>query len=130
MNQNIIVSAPKRSLKKKTANVVPATGEGVSPHHGEKAFNKTIHVQGSYSEQTLRTAAAWAVDPRATFNLRSTEQAWEIETDDASQDLEQRFFRYLNDIRLRELIDQKTNNLRTLIVERALKNIYSLYREK
>jgi len=85
-----------------------------------------IDLNGSYSEWVVRNAAAWAFSSEnlAVEIVSVPEGVYLASDNEISEELRERFFCFLNDYRLRELIDEQTGHKRKEIMKRALQNVY------
>lgn len=85
-----------------------------------------IELGASYSEWVVRNAAAWAFSPGniAVEVIVLPDSISLVSDSEVSTELKERFFRFLNDYRLRELIDEQTGYRRKEIMKRALQNVY------
>lgn len=87
---------------------------------------KSYKVRGNYSEWVARSAYSWAFAKKGgSLSLEMGDGFIELVSDGDLTDEELGLFsQFLNDYRLRELIDQKTSHRRTEIFKRALNNVY------
>ncbi|ARN73308.1 hypothetical protein [Oceanicoccus sagamiensis] len=91
--------------------------------------NKILKISSSYSEYVVRSACSWAFPAPEEFpSIKVDMDSWVLTFDRAlSCDSINKLNSYINDYRLREIIDSETGRERQKIVSRALS---SVYREK
>ena len=98
---------------------------------GEKTLMETnVYVEASYSEWVLRNAASIAFTGLC-FEVTQVHDGWciKLESDDHDVISTKMFYGFLNDFRLREIIDEQTSDVRLAIVKKALELTYSNQRK-
>lgn len=85
-----------------------------------------IEIDANYSEYVIRSAASWAFSELDNFpKIFNRSNKWKLFFQHpVSAEARSKFDCYLNDYRLRELIDTSTNQDRQKIIARALRSIY------
>lgn len=81
-------------------------------------------LEKSYSELVIRSATAWTFTEHASASIRHTDDFWIVESSEQLPDSKDLLLRNVNEMRLRELIDDQTADLRKAIVKRSLMNVY------
>ena len=90
----------------------------------EKSF--VIEVDVNYSEYVVRSAASWAFSDVENFpDISINSDSWLLLFNNSiSMEQKAKFRCYLNDYRLRELVDITTDQERRKIIERAFRSAY------
>ena len=82
-----------------------------------------IAISSDYSEPVVRAAVAWAAPHSSKLEIKKIGDGWLLQIQNAPEDIESTISQYLNEARLREIIDDQTGLTRKLIIQRALENI-------
>ena len=94
----------------------------------EEGLQRCLSLDIAIPELTIRRAIAWAqVDAeREPLCRRVSDSHWEVEFPEGHDPSDvQKFLKALNEFRIRELIDDKTGQLRQRIVHSALQAIWN-----
>jgi His-Xaa-Ser system protein HxsD len=85
-----------------------------------------IKLDSAYSEYVIRSAASWTFSALNNFpEISNKSGEWcLVFKEPISSQMKSKFECYINDYRLRELIDSSTNQDRQKIISRALRSVY------
>ena len=91
-----------------------------------RSESKCLKLDSVYSEYVIRSAASWTFSTLNNFPEISNESGqWcLLFKEPISSEIKSKFECYINDYRLRELIDSSTNQDRQKIISRALRSVY------
>ena len=81
-------------------------------------------LDGSYSEFVIRAAASWTFPVELSAFVRKIGEQWIVETTEVENSSLSNLLRNINEMRLREIIDDQTGMIRKKVVQRALENVY------